>query len=305
MRSPRRPGPARGLNQRQSNICSNTESVTLPADNRQRAVRPERPRQAGRPARLDGQPEPNRGARCPVAAPSSPPRWRSPSWSQPSHCRSSSRGGSSPTQWSTSRSLTPVRFPYAHPYWRHRQVPATAPPAPQRELLRRGVPTGPAAPKACRTAASSRTSTRTTGTASVVRLPDGSRILRLEVLDTSDGPDLEVWLSDAPVPEGPAGWHLFDDGHYSSLGELNGNHGNHGNQNHMIPANLDLAGLRSVSIWCNRFNVSSARPSSHPCDHRPAGKRGVGAARAGLGSASCPATSSSQRASSTRPFMLR
>jgi hypothetical protein len=73
----------------------------------------------------------------------------------------------------------------------------------------------------------------------------------------------------------------------------------------MIPANPDLAGLRSVSIWCNRFNVSSARPSSHPCDHRPAGKRGVGAARAGLGSASCPATSSSQRASSTRPFMLR
>jgi hypothetical protein len=64
---------------------------------------------------------------------------------------------------------------------------------------------------------------QTTGTASIVRLADGSRILRLEVLDTSDGPDLEVWLSEAPVLEGPAGWHLFDDGHYSSLGELKGN----------------------------------------------------------------------------------
>jgi hypothetical protein len=93
----------------------------------------------------------------------------------------------------------------------------------------------------------------TTGTASVVRLADGSRILRLEGLDTSNGPDLEVWLSDAPVLEGRAGWHLFDDGHYSSLGELKGNHGN---QNYVIPASLDLAGFRSVSIWCNRFNVS-------------------------------------------------
>jgi hypothetical protein len=93
----------------------------------------------------------------------------------------------------------------------------------------------------------------TTGTASVIRLPDGSRILRLEGLDTSDGPDLEVWLSDAPVLEGRAGWHVFDDGRYRSLGQLKGNHGN---QNYVIPTGLDLAGLRSVSIWCNRFNVS-------------------------------------------------
>ena len=52
----------------------------------------------------------------------------------------------------------------------------------------------------------------TRGTVSIVRLADGSRILRLEGLDTSDGPDLEVWLSDAPVLEGKAGWHVFDDG---------------------------------------------------------------------------------------------
>jgi hypothetical protein len=93
----------------------------------------------------------------------------------------------------------------------------------------------------------------TTGTASVVRLADGSRLLRIEGLDTSDGPDLEVWLSDAPVLEGRAGWHVFDDGRYRNLGQLKGNHGN---QNYVIPAGLDLTGLRSVSIWCNRFNVS-------------------------------------------------
>jgi hypothetical protein len=93
----------------------------------------------------------------------------------------------------------------------------------------------------------------TTGTVSVVRLADGSRILRLEGVDSSEGPDLEVWLSDAPVLEGRAGRHLFDDGRYRNLGQLKGSHGH---QNYVIPAGLDLAGFRSVSIWCNRFNVS-------------------------------------------------
>lgn len=93
----------------------------------------------------------------------------------------------------------------------------------------------------------------TRGTVSIVRLADGSRVLRLEGLDTSDGPDLEVWLSDARVLEGKAGWHVFDDGRYRSLGQLKGNRGN---QNYVIPAGVELDGFRSVSIWCNRFNVS-------------------------------------------------
>jgi hypothetical protein len=94
---------------------------------------------------------------------------------------------------------------------------------------------------------------RTTGTASILQLPNGSRVLRLEALDTSDGPDLEVWLSDAEVVEGRPGWHVFDDGAHLSLGQLKGNQGN---QNYEIPANADLSALTSVSIWCNRFNVS-------------------------------------------------
>ncbi|GAA1605501.1 DM13 domain-containing protein [Kribbella sancticallisti] len=93
----------------------------------------------------------------------------------------------------------------------------------------------------------------TAGTVSIVRLPDGSRLLRLEGLDTSDGPDLKVWLTDARVLEGKAGWHVFDDGKYRNLGDLKGNRGN---QNYAIPAGLDLAAFRSVSIWCDRFNVS-------------------------------------------------
>jgi electron transfer DM13 len=94
---------------------------------------------------------------------------------------------------------------------------------------------------------------RTSGTASILQLPSGSRVLRLESLDTSDGPDLEVWLSDAKVLEGRPGWHVFDDGRYQSLGQLKGNRGN---QNYPIPADIDLTALTSVSIWCNRFNVS-------------------------------------------------
>ncbi|WP_434600590.1 DM13 domain-containing protein [Streptomyces sp. A5-4] len=93
----------------------------------------------------------------------------------------------------------------------------------------------------------------TTGSAKIVRLADGSRTLRLENLDTSNGPDLHVWLTDAPVKEGKAGWEVFDDGKYVSLGKLKGNKGD---QNYRLPTGADLSQYTSVSIWCDRFNVS-------------------------------------------------
>lgn len=93
----------------------------------------------------------------------------------------------------------------------------------------------------------------TTGTARVLQLEDGSRVLRLEGLDTSNGPDLRVWLTDAPVIEGRDGWFVFDDGASVDLGELRGNQGD---ANYEIPADVDLDPLTSVSIWCARFAVS-------------------------------------------------
>ncbi|MFJ7779264.1 DM13 domain-containing protein [Streptomyces yangpuensis] len=93
----------------------------------------------------------------------------------------------------------------------------------------------------------------TKGIAKVVRLADGSHVLRLEGLDTSNGPDLRVWLTDAPVKEGVAGWRVFDDGKYVSLGKLKGNKGD---QNYEIPADVNLADYSSVAIWCDRFDVS-------------------------------------------------
>ncbi|KOU41132.1 electron transporter [Streptomyces sp. WM4235] len=93
----------------------------------------------------------------------------------------------------------------------------------------------------------------TTGTAKLIGLPDGSRTLRLENLDTSNGPDLRVWLTDAPVKEGVGGWRVFDDGKYVSLGKLKGNKGD---QNYAIPEGLNLSDYSSVTIWCDRFDVS-------------------------------------------------
>jgi hypothetical protein len=93
----------------------------------------------------------------------------------------------------------------------------------------------------------------TTGTVQVLRLPDGSRVLRLRNLDTSNGPLLKVWITDAPVIAGRAGWHVFDDGRYVDLGELKGNVGS---SNYVLPRSVDLTQLTAVSIWCDRFNVS-------------------------------------------------
>ncbi|MFJ4692229.1 DM13 domain-containing protein [Streptomyces sp. NPDC088766] len=93
----------------------------------------------------------------------------------------------------------------------------------------------------------------TSGTVKLVRLADGSHVVRLENLDTSNGPDLRVWLTDAPVQRGRAGWYVFDEAEHVSLGRLKGNKGSH---NYVLPADLDPSDYRSVSIWCDRFDVS-------------------------------------------------
>lgn len=82
------------------------------------------------------------------------------------------------------------------------------------------------------------------GQAYLVVQPDGSRLLRIENLDTDNGPDLRVVLSTAEVGTGT----------YDDLIELGRLKGNIGNQNYEIPAELDLSAVRSVVIWCERFS---------------------------------------------------
>ena len=93
----------------------------------------------------------------------------------------------------------------------------------------------------------------TTGTVRVFRLANGSQVLRLEGLHTSNGPDVKVVLSARP--------HDAQDSlasGYLTLGTLKGNEGS---SNYAIPGGTDLSGYKSVVIWCKRFDaVFAAAP---------------------------------------------
>ncbi|MEO3769272.1 DM13 domain-containing protein [Micromonospora sp. B9E7] len=93
----------------------------------------------------------------------------------------------------------------------------------------------------------------TTGSAEIRRLANGRHQLVIRDLNTSNGPDLRVWLTDQQVIRGTAGWRVFDDGKWVELARLKGNKGN---QVYELPASVDPADFRSVSIWCKRFAVS-------------------------------------------------
>lgn len=97
----------------------------------------------------------------------------------------------------------------------------------------------------------------TTGRAVIYRRSDGSRFLRLVDLDTSNGPDLHVWITDRPSGGDCEGcrdsWGIYDDGDHLRLGALKGNQGS---QSYEIPDDADLSSMTSVVIWCDRFNVA-------------------------------------------------
>lgn len=87
----------------------------------------------------------------------------------------------------------------------------------------------------------------TSGSATLVRLPDGKLAVQFEALDTSDGPDLYVYLSDKAADSPEA---AFGSG-FTNLGKLKANRGN---QVYEVPAGTDLSTVRSVVIWCERFS---------------------------------------------------
>jgi hypothetical protein len=97
----------------------------------------------------------------------------------------------------------------------------------------------------------------TSGVARVLELSDGRRIVRLEDLDTSNGPDLFVYLTANPT-DGEEG--AFDDD-YVDLGRLKGNQGN---QTYDLPAELDLTLHGTVVIWCDRFDSAFGAADLQP-----------------------------------------
>ena len=91
----------------------------------------------------------------------------------------------------------------------------------------------------------------TTGKASLIKLPGGAHSVQFAALDTSDGPDLYVYLSPHPSSSSEK---TFGQG-FTSLGKLKGNRGD---QVYEIPAGLDVSTIRSVVIWCQRFSAGFA-----------------------------------------------
>ena len=76
---------------------------------------------------------------------------------------------------------------------------------------------------------------------SALVLNDGTkqRFLRLDGFQSTNGPDLKVYLR-------------ADDGSYVSLGDLKGNVGS---QNYEIKPDVDLKKYATVQVWCERFSV--------------------------------------------------
>jgi hypothetical protein len=90
----------------------------------------------------------------------------------------------------------------------------------------------------------------TKGMATVFQLADGKKTLRLTNFETSNGPDVHVYLvaaQDAKDNEEVTKAGFVD------LGSLKGNIGD---QNYDLPTNADLAKYRAVTIWCKRFSVN-------------------------------------------------
>ena len=99
----------------------------------------------------------------------------------------------------------------------------------------------------------------TRGISQVLELADGRRIVRLEDLDTSNGPDLFLYLTASPASGDEA---AFDDD-YISLGRLKGNQGD---QNYDLPTDADLTRFATVVIWCDRFDSAFGAADLEPTE---------------------------------------
>ena len=79
------------------------------------------------------------------------------------------------------------------------------------------------------------------GDAYTIPLEDGSEVLRLENFESTNGPDLFVYLATDDIASD-----------FVNLGDLKANKGN---QNYDIPEGTDLSKYNKVLIWCKAFGV--------------------------------------------------
>ena len=85
----------------------------------------------------------------------------------------------------------------------------------------------------------------TSGTAAIVELANGERVLTLTNFETDAGPDLFVYLG-----TGAAQGELGDSVRLAGL------KGNKGNQQYPVRADIDLGAYTKVVIWCRAFSVN-------------------------------------------------
>lgn len=88
---------------------------------------------------------------------------------------------------------------------------------------------------------------RASGSAVLIRLADGSHVIRLEHLDVEPGPDYFVFVV-------PGAGHRTPDGGT----RLNHLRGDRGNQNYPVPTGVAVARPLTVLIWCRAFAVPIA-----------------------------------------------
>ncbi len=91
-----------------------------------------------------------------------------------------------------------------------------------------------------------RTGTRGPGTATVVKQPDGKRILTFTEFDVDNGVDVDVYLTPG------------DGSDVSDRVELGDLKGNVGDQQYEIPADADLSTHSTVVLYCIPFSVRIA-----------------------------------------------
>src|SRR5438067_1843852 len=82
------------------------------------------------------------------------------------------------------------------------------------------------------------------GTAAVYQYPDGKRVLRFTNFETSNGPDVHVYLVAA---DDASDSDTVKKAGFVEVGALKGNVGD---QNYELASGLDLSKYRAVTIWC-------------------------------------------------------
>jgi hypothetical protein len=98
----------------------------------------------------------------------------------------------------------------------------------------------------------------TSGIATIYKMADGTNVLRFTNFDTSNGPDVHVYMAASDDAKDAA---TVERAGFVDLGVIKGNVGD---QNYTLPSDLDLAKYRAVSVWCKRFSVNFGAAALKP-----------------------------------------